>query len=482
MPYMPTNWTRVYSFNDTLELLAESPDPCPPGEKPVWILGDVSASMNDGCNANEFKMLFSCFKAICSNPRDAFPNFPVPSGRTNLIGALMALRAELAAFPEAERPNLLIATDGDDNDRTTMVVPIDMDADGNVIERDLTDTAALQTSGQTYQEARSESILKYATNILKAQTYVVGIGASCSDILRMARKMPVVTARLAGNSTAAQVVAVAKKLVNTTPRKRTARDSKSIAPDPADDATAAPDDAPIETPIIEIGNLAGQDAPENFDAQDEEVVRTTRRERAHVVFGESMVIDDFINIALDAEKGADQSMIEKSDANWAPTDAQREYCRAAIWWLMNEAQDADQRLAGAHISSKLDGYYLPPDGLSNSHYSQYLNRLLSQLKARNILDCTPKVQGHAVKVGDREKITTRNGVDCYAPSALVAPLLTRIIDNTAAGYTVANFNLLVQRPVGGGKGKKRARADGGSGSDSDAPAAKAANTTADPAA
>ena len=28
------------------------------------------------------------------------------------------------------------------------------------------------------------------------------------------------------------------------------------------------------------------------------MVRTTRRERAHVVFGESMIIDDFINIAL----------------------------------------------------------------------------------------------------------------------------------------------------------------------------------------
>ena len=148
---------------------------------------------------------------------------------------------------------------------------------------------------------------------------------------------------------------------------------------------------------------------------------------------------------------------------------------------MQEAQDADQRLAGAHISSKLDGYYLPPDGLSNSHYSQYLNRLLSQLKARNILDCTPKVQGHAVKVGDRDRITTRNGVDCYAPSALVAPLLTSIIANSAAGYTVASFDSLIQRPVGGGKGKKRARADGGSGSVSEAPAAKAANT-ADPAA
>ena len=194
------------------------------------------------------------------------------------------------AYDENHRPSILLITDGCDTNHATKIITVGIDDDGNPLTRDLRDTAAIEASGQTYQEARAEAVLMFLTNVIKAHTFVVGIGNMCSDILNVAKRLPIVAARLHGDSTPAQAYAVMRKTLNTAP--------------PARGTT---------TPTIELTSLAADEAPEALtDPADAALIAAAAANYRKITYGAVLTAEELYDSWLAAGAAA------PNDATAAP--------------------------------------------------------------------------------------------------------------------------------------------------------------------
>ena len=452
--------SRVYAFNKDIQELLRSRVPCPENHREAWLLCDCSHSMNAPEIARESKLVLSCLNAITGGEK--IPALPAPSGGTNIIGAAEALKEELMAYDENHRPSILLITDGCDTNHATKIITVGIDDDGNPITRDLRDTAAIEASGQTYQEARAEAVLMFLTNVIKAHTFVVGIGNLCSDILNVAKRLPIVAARLNGDSTPAQAYAVMRKTLNTAP--------------PARGTT---------TPTIELASLAADEAPEALtDPADAALIAAAAANYRKITYGAVLTAEELYDSWLAAEALAGPTDAHRGAVD---NDAYLAYTRREVLFLIGEADKAGYQLAGAWLHAQHDALFDPPDNVPTPAHKTYINKLLHQLTKAGILSVTKKVTGHcepAHWVREGEKARTKNGVDTFAASRAVEHVIDELEDNRTFAFDqtrqearvwriAAQAELKVHARKSAGKKRKAAEAE-----DADAADAAAAQSPA----
>jgi hypothetical protein len=400
-----TNEVRIFNHRDDHAPLYVAPaDKWTDDGQSVWV--DVSSSME--LLLGELKAALSAYK-VMSNIGASLV-LPKPDGATNLFGNI----AKFVRSGQLGNQQLVILTDGVDNNHDITSFPVGLDATGAAVhkqvQRDMFDSFA------DYMNARQEAILEYLESI-GAKVHIIGIGNEVTNLLRLASQRRMVAAHIPQGSNNAQVANVLQATLLAPDRARLDRSNF---------ATAEMHAAAGEARIVTIDNLA--DVEPSLD-----VVDAAQREVARVVVGEdAMTIDEFKSIFEQAEEAANLQ------------EAAKRYTRAVVLWLLNLAADHENEpMPGAAIGSKLSKVFQAPEGCETFWP---VNQLLAKLRERGLLTAK-RVDEVSFSHSGRTRNFTK--VTCYACVSKAAPLLREISSDQT--WTAAAESLVLS--------KKRAMAE-----------------------
>ena len=383
-PIMKLN--ALLPFNGDIDLppsYTAPPDKFHPKGKVVIL--DRSASMES--QEGEFKLVLSMFKALAG--LKAIPPIPKPTGRTNLIGKIK----KVVQDPEFGEQELIIVTDGEDNQNDVNVFQVGVDENGTprLVNIDKDNYPSLAE----YARARQEAILDFVS-FIGAQVHIIGIGNEVKPLLQMAASRPMTVAHVPRRATASQVATVVGAAISIV------RDTAVAAADTF--STAEEHVAATDARIVTVENLCGQPA-----AEAEQVAAIESDAERVYVGDDAFTVETWKAAFAQAE---DETPI---------AEAAKKYTRGVVMWLVKLSL-VQGKVPGATIGGKFAKVFEAPEGAGEWR----VNKLLTELKKVGILSGKQEAKLQFVVEGVSRTFTK---VVCYEAAPRAAHLVRQMADD-----------------------------------------------------
>jgi len=329
----------------------------------------------------EFAVAMSMIKALAGLDRDI--TVPEPYGTTNLIGKIKSI-VESGNLKEQE---LIVITDGQDNEHDIDEIQIGVDANGNAVYVKLDESRGYET----YMKERQDAILKYL-EFLGCHVHLIGIGNEVKNLLKMAAPRRMTVAHINTGAKSDEIANVVNAAIRVT----------------RSNVVTTSSEAEAQARIINAGNLEGIDP---LSKEDVSMIEEESK-RIHVT-NDVLTIENFKVIFEEAEA----NILAGSTSE----DAKR-YTRSAVLFLMNLSMTKGA-IPGAVIGGKHSKIFEPPPGVSQWP----VNQLLSELKKQKLLTSS---RYEKVQFVYDNKSRNFNKVECYEAAVSVRPLIPDLlVDN-----------------------------------------------------
>ena len=383
---------KIVFFADGIGKTWENPNPPKPNTRHLIVAVDTSGSMQS--HTNELRVALSLVSALAGKPE--IPQVPEPNGRTDLLGALQALipaPAEKIVVADDTRAQVLVFTDGLDNYQHLVSLATGWEADGKTPSMRAMQPEGMALTDKQYIERRQEMVLEHATEYLGAFVALIGVGTQVSELLKVARKLPITVGVLAPLAADADDADHAERT------RDVCHVIKTVVTKPRASRPASGKQNEITRTQPRPAKREPKERKEVEASVPTEMVTAVKEGAAKVVISSAPepmpvaewkaslgVAESRLDLAPDYALPTDQR-----DAQWTDKEWVLKFTRAALLWLLAESQTRNgECLAGAVLGGGQTSIIKPEFKTKYPGWKSTMNKLLSALKGSNAGDARSK--------------------------------------------------------------------------------------------